>query len=87
LSDHSIELGARDWSPSGCGWGGCGEWTEWQFREAAQEINRRALRPDDFWRCDKLPDPPRVWGQVFHPGTLVDSSVLRGEVCEQGRGM
>ena len=85
VSDHSMELGAREWSPSGRGWGADGEWTEWQLREAAKEINRRALRPDDSWRSDKPPVPPRVWGQVFHPGTVVDSTVLRGEVCEQAR--
>ena len=84
-SDRSMELGQREWSPSGGGWGAGGEWTEWQLREAAKEINRRALRPDDSWRQDKPQNPPRVWERVFHPGTVVDSSVLRGEVCERAR--
>ena len=94
LSDRSMALGARSWAPSSRGWGDNGEWTEWQLREAAREINRRAVRPDDYWRSDKelgevKPQvPPPVghhWNRVFCPGTVMDSSAVFGEVRHQGR--
>ena len=62
--------------------------------EAAKEINRRALRPDDSWRGDRevksvTPPPPPMWdqswGKVFRPGTVIDSAAVLGEVRHQGR--
>ena len=96
LSDRSMALGAQSWAPSFRGWGEKGEWTEWQLKEAAKEINRRAVRPDESWRNDKEmgelkpPVPPPVgnqWNRVFCPGTAVDSSAVLGEVCHHGRAL
>lgn len=55
---RTMQLGAKGWSPT------VNQWTEWQLREAAKEIQRRAMQPDLPRPRTSVVDDNPSWGQV-----------------------
>ena len=76
---RTMQLGAKGWSPT------VNQWTEWQLREAAKEIQRRAMQPDPPRPRTSVVNDNPSWGQVFYPGKVIDAAAVLGEVCHQDR--
>ena len=76
---RAMQLGTKEWSPT------VNQWTEWQLREAAKEIQRRAMQHDPLRPRTSVVDDNPSWGQVFYPGKVVDAAAVLGEVCHQDR--